>query len=445
MSSISTRPFDINGVISTSNNVMNNLDLLCKACGAWMTYDIAEGKWCVIIKQEGSPVAHFDDTNIIGNINVSSTGITDLYNKVTITYPHKDLNDKTDQIDLEISADKRYADEIDNTLQIQTDLLNDPIQAQFIATVELKQNRLDTAIEFTTDFTSLGLKAGDIITVTNSIYGYSSKPFRIVKVEEEDAEVITVSITALEYDADVYNTSGLTRTPRDIKTGIIPKSANSVIKTIDDAAITAVAGGGLSPEDAATIAAEQAALALANQSKSDAIGKIVYDGSAPGVSVLCKWFVVDALAVPQGSNPATNITTFPTSFTNPFEGNGQFLVNYEVNWGSNTTIGPISGCRKGSRARIKVNGSYVTLGLWAQTGDLYEPLYTDHMVSGYFTAQKDDVITFAGGFGTNFGEQFREWVIEPSTGVLTEYFWDPGTYAAVWLVVTLTYLGPVTV
>lgn len=416
--------FNINGTINTGNNVMQNLDLLCKACGAWMTYDIAEGKWCVIIKQAGSAVMHFDDSNIIGNINVSSTGITDLYNKVTITYPHRDMNDKSDQVDLEIPTASRYKDEIDNTLQIQTDLINDPIQAQFIAAVELKQNRLDTAIEFSTDYSALGLKAGDIITVTNDIYGYYQKYFRIVKVEEEDAEVIGISISALEYDANVYDTTGLTLITRDIKTGIIPKSANTVLTTIDNTAISNAANGAIT--------------------KNEAIGRIVYDGSNPGVTALCKWFFVDALLVPEGTVPHTNITTFPSTFTNPFEGLGQFMVNYEVNWGSNVDHPPISGCRKDSRIYIDVNGANYPLGLWAYTGDEFEPLYTDHSVVGYFQANKDDVISFKGGFGTNFGSSFTEWVIDPTSGQLVQYT-NVGCYAAVWIVATLTYLGPVPV
>lgn len=240
--------FSINGVVDTGQSCMSNLQKLFTACGAWITYDISSGKWSFTIKQAGSSVFDFNDTNIIGGISVSSTGITDLYNKCTISYPHKDMSDKTDQVDVEIPTDQRYADEIDNTLIIQTDLINDPVQAQFMATVELKQNRLDTVIKFTSDYTAIGLKAGDVITVTNSLYGYSYKKFRITSIQEDDTDVIGVSITAMEYADSVYDTAGLIYTKRDEKTGIIPKSANSVLAKQDQVSIANSAVAGLSSD-----------------------------------------------------------------------------------------------------------------------------------------------------------------------------------------------------
>jgi hypothetical protein len=244
--------FSINGTVDTGQSCMSNLTKLFTACGAWITYDVSAGKWSFTIKQAGPTVFAFNDTNIIGGISVSSTGITDLYNKCTVTYPHKDLSDKTDQIDVEIPVADRYADEIDNTLLIDTNLINDPIQAQFIATVELKQSRLDTLIKFTTDYTAIGLKAGDIITVTNSLYGYSFKKFRITSIQEDDTDVIGISITALEYDSAVYNTSGLIYTKRDEKTGIIPKSANTVLAALDNKAITTSVSNGLAADSTLT-------------------------------------------------------------------------------------------------------------------------------------------------------------------------------------------------
>lgn len=236
--------FSINGVVDTGQSCMSNLEKLFTAAGAWITYDISAGKWSFTIKQSGSSVMDFNDTNIIGGISVSSTGITDLYNKCTISYPHKDLTDKTDQVDVEIPTAQRYNDEIDNTLIIQSELINDPIQAQFMATVELKQNRLDTVIKFTSDYTALGLKAGDIITVTAEVYGYSYKKFRVTSIQEDDTDVISVSISAMEYNDSVYDTSGLIYTKRDVKTGIIPKSANTVLVTQDQSATANAAANG---------------------------------------------------------------------------------------------------------------------------------------------------------------------------------------------------------
>lgn len=236
MATISVNGFKINGVISTDKTVMQNLNELCTACGAWMTYDIAEGKWSVIINSTGTSVASFDDSNIIGSINISGTGVNELYNQATIEFPHKDLRDQTDYIDLAIPTANRFANELDNRLNIRTDLVNDPVQAQYLANVELKQSRVDKVITFRTDYSKIALKAGDLIDVTSQQYAYTNKVFRITRVEESDDDVLGISITALEYDSDVYSTSGLTREVREKKTGIIPKATNTAIAALDNQA-----------------------------------------------------------------------------------------------------------------------------------------------------------------------------------------------------------------
>jgi len=235
MATIRPNLFHINGVISSNKTAIQNMNDLCTAAGAWMTYDIAEGKWSVIINQTGSSVASFDDNNIIGGINVSGSGINELYNSATIEFPHRDLKDQTDYIDLEIPAEDRFPNELDNNLLIRTDLVNDPIQAAYLAAIELKQSRVDKVIEFRTDYSKIGLKAGDIIDVTNSVYDYTSKLFRITRMVEEDTDDgnIVIGITALEYDADVYSTAGLIRKTRSKKTGIVPKAANNALKDLD--------------------------------------------------------------------------------------------------------------------------------------------------------------------------------------------------------------------
>jgi len=223
-----TNAFSINGIIDTNKTVLQNLETIASAAGAWLSYDIAEGKWAVVINKIGSSVKSFTDSNIIGGINLSGTGLTELYNSVEISFPHKDLKDRTDFISYTIPAGELFPNEPDNKLTIAFDCVNDPVQAALLASRELKQSRIDKVIQFRTDFTSIGLKAGDLIDITNDAYGYTNKIFRITRIEEEDADdgVILLSITALEYDEDVYDDSGLVREERSIDNGIVAKVNN---------------------------------------------------------------------------------------------------------------------------------------------------------------------------------------------------------------------------
>lgn len=234
---MATTQFKINGVIDTSQNVLTNINTLATAAGAFVTWDPSTGTWSVIKNDVGTPVANFNDSNIIGNINVSGSGINDLYNAVTIEFPHQDLKDTRDYIDLEIPEAERFPQELDNRLEIRLECINNPVQAQFIASRELKQSRVDKIIEFSTSFLGNGISAGDLISVTNSVYGYTNKIFRVITISEEDAEDsgIVFRIQGLEYDPAVYSTDGLVRKERNKKTGITPKAANEVILAQDAA------------------------------------------------------------------------------------------------------------------------------------------------------------------------------------------------------------------
>lgn len=235
-------PLKINGVISTDKTALQNLNDICTAAGAFLTYDISQGKWAVIINKTESSIKSYTDANIIGSINVSETGVSELYNSVSMEFPHRNLRDQTDFVEVTIPVGDRYANEVPNTLNIQSTLINDPVQAQYLAGVELKQSRLNKIVTFYTDYTSLGLKAGDLIDLTVEMYGYTNKVFRVIKVEESDDDVIGVGITALEYSASVYSTDGLVAVEKTKKTGILLKQQNEELQTLDDAGVAGSIG-----------------------------------------------------------------------------------------------------------------------------------------------------------------------------------------------------------
>jgi hypothetical protein len=198
------------------------MESIANSAGAWVTYDIMEGKWAVVINKPRDPDAYFNDDNIIGSINVSGTGLSDLYNSVEVQFPHRDLNDQSDFINIEIPDEDRNPNEPDNTLTLSYDQVNEPIQAQLLGLIELKQSRIDLVIQFTTDFSQINIEAGHVIAVTNSIYGWTDKLFRVVSLTEvENESGINIEITALEYDANVYDTTDLYRYLRTNADGII--------------------------------------------------------------------------------------------------------------------------------------------------------------------------------------------------------------------------------
>ena len=214
--------YRINGIISTDKTVLQNLDILTGACATWMTYDTHDGQWAVVVNQTGTSRASFTDANILGAITISGSGIDRLYNSVRVEFPHIDLNDEKDYILDSIPYEAWFPNEIPNTLNMQFDCINNPVQAEYVGLIELKQGRLDQVVRFQSDFSQLGLKAGDLIDITNTVYGFTNKVFRILSIKESDTEAgaIILDITAQEYDDQVYSTTDLYRYVRNNSTGI---------------------------------------------------------------------------------------------------------------------------------------------------------------------------------------------------------------------------------
>jgi hypothetical protein len=215
--------YKINGVLSTDASVLQNIEALCGAAQSWLTYDYNQGRWSVNLNRAGTSVASFDSSNILGPISISGTGFRDLYNSVKVEFPHVDLRDNLDYITIEIPDEDRNPNEPDNQLNIVFDIVNDPTQAELLGFVELKQSRVDQVIKFSTDYSYLGLTAGSLIDVTNDVLDFTNKMFRIISISEEDGEDggILLSVTALEYDANVYSTGDLFRFTRSDENGLI--------------------------------------------------------------------------------------------------------------------------------------------------------------------------------------------------------------------------------
>lgn len=257
MSVFDTTRLEINGSLDTSKTVLSNVDLIAKNSQTFIAWDPSKGKWTFTINKAESlsGAREFDDTNIVGSINVTGSGIDSIYNAVRTEFAHVSLEGQTDQYYAEISESLRYDNESDNQLSMKLELINNPAQAAFLSNLEMKQSRLDKVITFSTDYSQSDVQAGELILVTNSVYGYSQKPFRVTEATEGETEdgTIIISIVALEYDSDVYDESGLEWPERNKITNIVPIQGNvcvqtNIIETLQDR-VTTDTGGGDDPFD----------------------------------------------------------------------------------------------------------------------------------------------------------------------------------------------------
>jgi len=248
--------YQINGVINPSENVMTNLQKLSSNTGCFVNYDIGTGLWGVTINRDISPSLAFDDSNIISGVDLTGTNLDNMYNAVEVEFPHRQLRDQIDSIRIDLPSEFRNANEPDNILKIRLDLLNEPLQARELGYLELYQNRMDQVITFTSDYSKINTEAGDVITITNTVYGWTAQPFRVIRVREVEAEDggLAVEITAQEYDATMYTAGGQPRRPRMPSQGIgipgiavIGTPAAPTITLFNSVAVPAINITGLTP------------------------------------------------------------------------------------------------------------------------------------------------------------------------------------------------------
>ena len=219
--------YQMNGILSTGDTIKSNIDRICQGANCWTTFDYSEGKWKVIVNRiatasELDAAFEFNDDNIIGEVGVTATNLEDLYNLLEVEFASRVIRDQNDYYRAEIASASRNDLEPDNTLSMRLDMINNALHAARIGLIELKQSRIDKIITFRADYSAIQCEAGDIVKITNDVYGFADKLFRITRIREveDDNGTLTVDITAIEYDSTVYTDETLNDSIAPAGTGI---------------------------------------------------------------------------------------------------------------------------------------------------------------------------------------------------------------------------------
>ena len=211
---LKTQPrYRINGVIDTGQSCLNNINSIMIVCDSWNQYNAAKGQWSIVINKESSVAYAFDDDSIVGEIRVSAYDITSSVNQIEAEFPSGQNRDQSDFVYYETPAGLLYPNEPINKQSVQFAMTNDSVQAQYLATRILEQAREDLIVSFSTAYVGIQVDAGDVVTVTNSSYGWSNKPFRVMRVSEVSLPDgnLGASFELNEYNAQVYDNQDITK------------------------------------------------------------------------------------------------------------------------------------------------------------------------------------------------------------------------------------------
>jgi hypothetical protein len=205
--------YRMNGVLDAGQPVLDNLDKIMTCADSWMAYNAALGQWSIVINKSETAVYAFDDDNIIGEVRVSATDITQSINQVEAKFPDKGARDQPNFVNIATPTGLLYPNEPANKYSVTYDLCNDSVQAQYLANRILEQAREDLIVSFSTTYYGIQVDAGAVVSVTNADYGWNNKLFRVVKVNEASLPdgSLGAKLEMTEYSAAVYDDFDITQ------------------------------------------------------------------------------------------------------------------------------------------------------------------------------------------------------------------------------------------
>ena len=197
--------FDCNAVIDTGQKLIDNTRTLLKGMRGFLPY--TQGKYKLIIETTGSSVLTLDEDNIIGGITVSSARKNEKFNRVQVNFVNPDKNFQSDTIIYDTdhstlkTADGGFLQE--GVIDLPT--ITSPYQALEFGEIVLKRSRDNLGLQLTANYEAMNLAIGDLVSVTHTITGFSSKLFRVVGMAINPTFDVTLSL--IEHDDDWYTFS----------------------------------------------------------------------------------------------------------------------------------------------------------------------------------------------------------------------------------------------
>jgi hypothetical protein len=238
--------YRVNGPLDTAQSCLNNLQILVDSCDSWLQYSELTGKWRVVINKgyNQSPNSQtlnqlflVNSDNLVGGINISPIDLNETYNEVEVAYPNTNIKDQTDFQVIELQDTAAVVvmspNEAINRLNVTLPVVNNAVQAKYLALRRLLQSREDITISFQTDFSGIQVEAGDVIRVTHETYGWTDKLFRVLTVAEQTFEDNTVGtqMVAFEYNGTIYTDNSIQDFVPAFNTGLVDPNVFDIPNT----------------------------------------------------------------------------------------------------------------------------------------------------------------------------------------------------------------------
>lgn len=224
--SASQTRFRFDGPLDTNNTIMTNMQTMASCCDCLIKFNEITGQWGVIVQSPSySVVMDINDSNMVSAIQITPIDLASSYNIAEVKFADGSAKDTFNSATFDlavINPSLLYPNEPVNKQTISLPLVNNSVRAQYLANRFLEGAREDLQVKVDVNFSGIQLEAGDIVTITNSNYGWAAKLFRISQVVETfgDDGQITASLTMMEYNPAVYDDANVTQFTPAPNTGI---------------------------------------------------------------------------------------------------------------------------------------------------------------------------------------------------------------------------------
>jgi hypothetical protein len=213
--------FETNIVLDTEQKVIDNVRELLNPMRAIFTY--TQGKYFLIIENTGSSQLSLNKDNIIGGIKIFGEKKNTKYNRVIGTFVNPDKEWQEDTItyppadDSSLPVGDQHATLLaeDNGTLLEGNFtfqgITNPYQAEELCEIILRRSRNALAVEVMVTSEALNLTIGDLVDLTYSTGGFSSKLFRIYGLSINTDS--TVSLKLIEHQDNFYTWSEKSEAP----------------------------------------------------------------------------------------------------------------------------------------------------------------------------------------------------------------------------------------
>jgi hypothetical protein len=172
--------FTTNGAFTTALTPYDLLGDLLTSMGGLLWY--GQGKWRMKPAYYVAPTVAFDEDDIRSSITVSTrVSRRDNFNIVKGTFRGEETNwQVTDYPEVTNSAFVAADNGEESVIDIDLPFTSDAVTARRIARIALERNRQQITVGAAFGMRALQVQTGDIITLTNSRFGWTNKEFEVV-------------------------------------------------------------------------------------------------------------------------------------------------------------------------------------------------------------------------------------------------------------------------